>query len=674
MPRQPAVWIRKSTDGQEEEGQIANVRKMLEQRGVVVSNDYWFVGTESRATVDRNEQHMKLMSLVEADKMSAVYVESASRWGTTDNAQFYRLIEVFRDHETNLIDLSTGRDLTDGDVATEVVNTLNTFTNRETLAGIAQQSLRSKISHFQATGSWPTGPHPFGYGKACYRPDGSLKWVFQPSKRTRGVVQYVGEDGELGSPSAETLIPRKEKTDVNKLVLGDPEHVASVRLVFDLFVKRGLSRRAISKELNQAGRKHYDKEFSPSIVKTILDNPAYLGHTHYGRTEASKFATFGADGIPRQHHQRMKRGQTRPDKRVRPEEERLVIENTHDPIIERDIWDKAQQRIADEATKKTNHGSRNPAYWLKGLLYCGHCGEQMVGRTDKLESGDVVFYVCNSYQRGKINGTDHGCGYHRVNHDRALELIEDALAAHSVRIEELAGATGQDIEERIKVMFGGLKEERRKIAATIEESIDAFVKYADGPFADMSPEDRRSARHFFEGADSLDCEDISNEEWEELASAVTRAERAARLAASQELEQVEAKFQDATRRWALASDEQEQTFKGLCDELEGRLKELRDRAKPIEERLQAFYDAEHEQLMRIRDARIDLREAPGREKGEALKRVVEKVTLKWDKTWHEALANPKRKRKTDRPGRWSYELLTDAITYDFRGPDLEEDR
>ena len=46
------------------------------------------------------------------------------------------------------------------------------------------------MNNFKDTGTWPTGAHPFGYGKACYTPEGKLVWEWQPVSRSKGQVFY----------------------------------------------------------------------------------------------------------------------------------------------------------------------------------------------------------------------------------------------------------------------------------------------------------------------------------------------------------------------------------------------------------------------------------------------------------------------------------------------------
>jgi hypothetical protein len=156
---------------------------MLRARNVHVPQDLWFSGTVSRRVVRGNLSFGRLMGLVEQDQVGTVYVESQDRWGTTDRAELFTLLATLRTHGTKLFDLKAGKDLTERDLATELLAFIGSVKSEEELKQTAYRSLRTKVSLFQESGSWPSGNHPFGYGKRCYSKDGRLLWEWQPTRR-----------------------------------------------------------------------------------------------------------------------------------------------------------------------------------------------------------------------------------------------------------------------------------------------------------------------------------------------------------------------------------------------------------------------------------------------------------------------------------------------------------
>lgn len=96
--RTDVVFIRKSSPGQDEAGQKANVENMLRELGVYVPAANWFSGTVSRRNVKVNAEFNRLMDLVEADLVGTVYIESQDRWGTKDRPELFSLLGILREH------------------------------------------------------------------------------------------------------------------------------------------------------------------------------------------------------------------------------------------------------------------------------------------------------------------------------------------------------------------------------------------------------------------------------------------------------------------------------------------------------------------------------------------------------------------------------------------------
>lgn len=333
-----------------------------------VSDDHWFTGTVSRRKVKANLDFARLMALVESDKVGTVFVESQDRWGTKDRVELFTLLGTLREHKTALYDLRAGRDLTESDFAGEMLTIITSFKSETELKDLAFRSLRSRVQLFLETGSWPTGSHPYGYGKKCHAPGGALKWTWIPTCRGKGQLYFPDETGTLkpvGPPDAKIPPKTKGGREVTKLVPGRPDYVRAVKLVYDLYARVGLSRRAISKRLNDEGLKFNDGLFTHPDVTNILKNPAYLGDTHFGKVQTGDLSTFDPEGliIPVKGKR---------DDKSRPIEECLVKKDTHEALIDRETWDRAQERLARELEEcvldvdGNGHARRtpprNPAY------------------------------------------------------------------------------------------------------------------------------------------------------------------------------------------------------------------------------------------------------------------------------------------------------------------------
>ena len=272
-----AVFIRKSSQGQDEQGQIRNVETMLQEATITVPKDNWFIGTVKRRNVRKGEHFKRLMDLVNAGQVRTVFVESQDRWGTADRTELYALLEILRSNDTRLYDLKAKRDLTEKDLATEMLSFIGSIKSQKELEDLAYRSLRTRVNNFKDNGSWPTGTHPFGFGKACYRTDGKLLWVWQPVNRSLGQIFMPDTKGKLQPGPENVRLTRKSKGDRIVLVPSNkPTYVKAVRLVYELYTRVGLSRRAISARLNAEGYRFYSRALPIRLLRKYFPIPRML--------------------------------------------------------------------------------------------------------------------------------------------------------------------------------------------------------------------------------------------------------------------------------------------------------------------------------------------------------------------------------------------------------------
>lgn len=86
----------------------------------------------------------------------------------------------------------------------------------------------------------------------------------------------------------------------------------------------------------------------------------------------------------------------------------IVVENTHEAIISKELFEKAQERMSDlknkYSQKNINHYTENI---LKGKIFCGHCGRPLHRqRNTRKKSADRYSFICltnTRYERGACN-------------------------------------------------------------------------------------------------------------------------------------------------------------------------------------------------------------------------------------------------------------------------------
>jgi len=120
----------------------------------------------------------------------------------------------------------------------------------------------------------------------------------------------------------------------------------------------------------------YSGKWSAERVTFMLKNEVYIGNMVQGRIRKINY--------------KLKKS------RKLPPEEWTVVENTHEPIVSREVFEKTGMLI--ESRKQTR--SRTHDYLLKGIIHCHECGYPL-GVIMRTLSGNrpMLYFVCRTYQR-----------------------------------------------------------------------------------------------------------------------------------------------------------------------------------------------------------------------------------------------------------------------------------
>lgn len=198
---------------------------------------------------------------------------------------------------------------------------------------------------------------------------------------------------------------KKDPNDYHKLII-DPEAADIVKRIFDMALK-GYTRQDIVKELNElhiiipslylrdkigfkGGRPA--EEWNIKIVDKILKNEMYIGNMIQGKC---KRVSHKIHNIA-----------------TKSEDEWIKVENTHEPIIEKKIF----QIVNDNLFKRNNLANNKGKYHVySGHLKCADCGASLV-RCSKGKSG-YVFYYCSSFKNKKI------CSKHYISEKNLNNLV-----------------------------------------------------------------------------------------------------------------------------------------------------------------------------------------------------------------------------------------------------------
>lgn len=193
----------------------------------------------------------------------------------------------------------------------------------------------------------------------------------------------------------------------------EPRGAEIVRWIFHQYLVCGKGGAVIARELREAGLPSGRGRvgWTSQTVRKILKNEKYCGDLVQGKSRTTDYLTHARAYGCRQ--------------------DQTVIRNHHEAIIERSVWEAAQQEMRRRCAGGTAQGRPHP---LSGKLYCGRCGSRMVAR--QKERG--LWWRCGkATAQGAVerveSGRRLGCALGRqLSDEAALELVRRCWSSLNV--------------------------------------------------------------------------------------------------------------------------------------------------------------------------------------------------------------------------------------------------
>lgn len=174
----------------------------------------------------------------------------------------------------------------------------------------------------------------------------------------------------------------------NRQLVIVPEEAEIIREIFRRFIS-GDAMFRIAKDLSSRGiRTHRGNPFENRTIDYILNNPVYLGKLRWTPT-----------------------GRTR---RNFKNEDSIIADALHEPIIDAETWGAAQARCAElkKSYKRYGKPSSERKHWLCGVVRCSACGATLIW-------SNPHFLKCSNYARGRCTTPQH----------IAVETLEESFLA-----------------------------------------------------------------------------------------------------------------------------------------------------------------------------------------------------------------------------------------------------
>lgn len=323
---------------------------------------------------------VRMMEDINAGAVNCVVVKDLSRFGRNYTDSGYYLDNVFVRLKVRFIALNNGIDTFSNSMnaATQCISVGVTNVINESLAATTSVNVRGTLNVNRAQGKFIGSFPTYGY--------------------------------------------LKDPEDHHKLII-DEQTAPVIRQIYDSFIA-GKSIIGITKDLNNEGipnpsaykkligfkyhhptGKSNDGLWHDSSVRRILQNEMYIGNMVQGKNTTISY----------------KIRQCRPI----PKEDWIIVEGTHEPIIDKDTFFKAQSLF-----RKNIRSSpvKNEVDLFSGLVRCADCHRIMNKKTNKLPYGTYRYYRCMTRRK----------------------MSEDACTNHTIRIDKLETAVLVTLQKMVE--------------------------------------------------------------------------------------------------------------------------------------------------------------------------------------------------------------------------------
>lgn len=193
----------------------------------------------------------------------------------------------------------------------------------------------------------------------------------------QGRLQSVKEGKYLGSIAPYGYNRKKLSKSKGYTLEPDPQQSNIVKLIFDLYTKA--NRIGVSKIANKLNAMKIPParggDWTTSTIQGILKNPVYIGKIKWNARPVIKKVVEGKVLVERPRNDNV-----------------MIIEGLHKPIINQETFDTAQKYISKNPIPSvpTKYKMKNP---LAGIVTCGMCGRKMNRRPYKGDYPDTLMCV-----------------------------------------------------------------------------------------------------------------------------------------------------------------------------------------------------------------------------------------------------------------------------------------
>lgn len=279
------------------------------------------------------------------------------------------------------------------------------------------------------------------------------------SRKTKQAHRALAKEGKfIGSRAPFGYI--KDPNDRHHLIV-DEEAAAVVKDIFKMFCN-GIGYGKMTKILrerkvlnpqayfNKNNPDYYksdywrqDFDWHVTSIRALLNNPVYLGQTTFGRTKV--------------------KGRVKKTKVATDESEWIVVENTHEALVDKATWDL----VHDIMKNRRRQTKRGETQMFAGLIKCSSCGSAL-NVSYNYKTQKYTGFSCWVYKNyGKERCTSHAIGYKTLYNIVLEDIRRQAEHIKNSKMDYLAKLQNKLVDrsaQEMKQIKAELKKAEKRIA------------------------------------------------------------------------------------------------------------------------------------------------------------------------------------------------------------------
>ena len=360
----------------------------------------------------------EMLEGIESGKIGAVIVKDMSRFGRNYLQVGFYTEMVFPKHHVRFIAVnnSVDSDRPQDNDFTPFLNIMNEWYVKDT-----SNKIKAIFNARMSEGKRCSGSIPYGYNRM---PDDKQTLVVDPVA-SKVVIRIFELAAEGRGP-----------TEIARILSAD-----------QVLIPSSYTLKYHPEQSNHRGKPDSCK-WSTTTICEILDRQEYLGHTVLKKTVCTNFKTD--------------------TRRVTADDERFVFENTHEPIVSQELWDRAQKK---RKRQKRAHSYRSLQIDNKydGLLFCAECGSKFTREAHRRRNGEIYFlYYCSKHKSDKTACSS----LHSITEERLDEAILTMLRRISRHAIEDEVAFSEELLEQWKQRHNAVPKNTKSRLASCQKRYD----------------------------------------------------------------------------------------------------------------------------------------------------------------------------------------------------------